>query len=91
MDATASKIRAEVVKSTVSRAFRIYDTAESEKPNHASVFITKTARSKNMGEKKVRRCLFELFVAVQGYRSGIDEVKPAKSLSIKFMRDYKVF
>ncbi|MGO9473022.1 MAG: hypothetical protein ACLPWS_06350 [Rhodomicrobium sp.] len=79
MLAAASQIRAEMVESTVSRAFRVYDTAEPEKPNHASVFVTKTARSKNMGEKKVRRRLFELFVAVQGYRSGIDEVKPAQA------------
>jgi hypothetical protein len=80
MMAKASQIRAEVVKPTSSKAFRIYDTADAEKPHHASVFVTKDGRT-GMSEKQVRRRLFELFAAVQEYRSGFDDVKAVQGPS----------
>lgn len=41
-------------------AFRVYDTAEQTKPNHASVFMCKAGREQ-LTVKKVRRKLWEIF------------------------------
>jgi hypothetical protein len=73
----AGEIRAEVVKPDV-KAFRVYDTASADKPSHASVFLTKETRAE-WSEKRVRRRLAELFIKVEGYRSGIDDVKPGQA------------
>ncbi|WP_127075984.1 hypothetical protein [Rhodomicrobium lacus] len=64
--AKASVVRAIRTKSN-SNAFRIYDTANANAPDHASVFVTKAGRSE-MSEKQVRRRLFEVFVRSKKYR-----------------------
>jgi hypothetical protein len=70
MVASTGTIRAQMVDGTSDRAFRVYDTAEEAKPHHASIFLTRTARS-TLTEKSVRKRLYELFsVAAPNYRDG---------------------
>lgn len=69
MSIGTGRLRAEVIGKHDARAFRVYDTAEEAKPHHASVFLSKVARSE-MTEKSSRKRLFELFSSVANYRAG---------------------
>jgi hypothetical protein len=60
MVARTGAIRAFLVPATDARAFRVYDTAEEEKPHHVSVFLTCFGRA-NMSPKAVKKRLYELF------------------------------
>ena len=69
--ARVAAVRRDMLSKAQSRAFRVYDTGEKEKPHHASVFLTKAARSE-LSEKSMRKRLFELFSAIGGkYRDGL--------------------
>ena len=69
MAARTRNIRFHTLEKCGTRAFRVYDTAESSKPHHASVFLTKAARAE-LTEKTTRKRLFELFSSVKHYREG---------------------
>ena len=63
-------VRKEILPKSQTQAFRVYDTAEADKPHHASVFLTKAARDE-LTEKSTRKRLFELFSTVaNNYRGG---------------------
>lgn len=76
MTALTDAVRQHLVHSGGPRAFRVYDTAEQEKPNHASVFLTSAARS-TFTDKTARKRLFEIFAPVANYRPGRLSLPPA--------------
>jgi hypothetical protein len=74
MYARAHAIRGAAFDSHPKPAFRVYDTGEQNKPNHASVFMSKAGREQ-LTVKKVRKKLWEIFgqaLAEEGptYRGG---------------------
>lgn len=60
MVARTEVVRSALVPSTDARAFRVYDTAEEQKPHHASVFLTCLGRER-MSQKAVKKRLYETF------------------------------
>lgn len=72
LQATAGQIRTERFESPERRMCMVYDTAEPEKPAHASVFTPTEAR-KGASQRRVRRALHDLFmktpVRLEDYRS----------------------
>ena len=60
MYALADAIRRATFDGFAGPVFRIYDTAEANKPHHASVFMTRAAK-KALTNKKVRKKLWEIF------------------------------
>jgi hypothetical protein len=60
MYALADAIRRATFDGFAGPVFRVYDTAEANKPHHASVFMTRAAK-KALTIKKVRKKLWETF------------------------------
>jgi len=60
MHALADAIRRATFDGFTEPVFRVYDTAEANKPHHASVFMTRAAKNA-LTDKKVRKKLWETF------------------------------
>jgi hypothetical protein len=69
MYACASAIRQATFDEFAGPVFRVYDTAEANKPHHASVFMTKAAK-KALTSKKVRKKLWETFGSAMAEDAG---------------------
>jgi len=60
MHALADAIRRATFDGFAGPVFRVYDTAEANKPHHASVYMTRAAKNA-LTDKKVRKKLWETF------------------------------
>jgi hypothetical protein len=69
MYARANAIRRATFDGFAGPAFRVYDTAEANKPNHASVFMTRAAKAA-LTSKKVRKKLWETFGSAMAKDAG---------------------